>query len=85
MESNTVNMSLSRGHISEELRGRVHRHLGKSIACRWRMGRAWGAGTERVGWGSEVGGLIWGQVNRAWVAIRTHYSTEGSGQGRDRI
>lgn len=31
-----------------------------------------GTGTEKVGWaGSEVGNLIWGQVHRTWMAIRT--------------
>lgn len=31
-----------------------------------------GSGTEKVSWaGSKVGSLIWGQVHRAWMAIRT--------------
>lgn len=47
MEGNTVNMSLSRGCISKDLRGRVHRHLGKSTVHRGRMGRAWSGDWHR--------------------------------------
>lgn len=46
-EGNTVNMSLSRGCISKDLRGRVHRHLGKSTVHRGRMGRAWSGDWHR--------------------------------------